>query len=52
MTDTPKRTNDATHAVWDLPVRLFHWLLAALLVSQVVTVNIGGNAMEYHMLGG
>jgi cytochrome b len=38
--------------VWDLPVRLFHWLLALLIVSQIVTVNIGGLAMEYHALGG
>jgi cytochrome b len=41
-----------TRTVWDLPVRLFHWLLVALLIAQVVTVNLGGNAMEYHMLGG
>jgi cytochrome b len=26
--------------------------LVLLLISQVVTVSIGGNAMEYHMLGG
>ncbi|MEX0960157.1 MAG: cytochrome b/b6 domain-containing protein [Burkholderiales bacterium] len=36
--------------VWDLPVRLFHWLLVALVVSQIVSV--GGLAMEYHALGG
>ncbi|MGD8790032.1 MAG: cytochrome b, partial [Burkholderiales bacterium] len=38
--------------IWDLPVRLFHWVLVGLVVSQIVTVSIGGNAMEYHMLGG
>jgi len=38
--------------VWDLPVRLFHWALVLLLVSQIVTASIGGNAMEYHKLGG
>lgn len=38
--------------VWDLPVRVFHWVLVLLIVSQIVTVSIGGNAMEYHMLGG
>lgn len=38
--------------VWDLPVRLFHWLLVALVASQIVTVSIGGLAMEYHALGG
>lgn len=38
--------------VWDLPVRVFHWLLVLLIVSQITTVSIGGNAMEYHVLGG
>jgi cytochrome b len=38
--------------VWDLPVRIFHWALVALIASQIVTVSIGGNAMEYHVLGG
>ena len=38
--------------VWDLPLRIFHWSLALLLVSQLVTASIGGNAMEYHALGG
>lgn len=41
-----------TIEVWDLPVRLFHWALVLLLVSQIVTASIGGNAMEYHKLGG
>jgi|SRR3569623_41577 len=38
--------------VWDLPVRLFHWTLAALVVAAVVTEKIGGNAMEWHFLAG
>jgi len=38
--------------VWDLPVRIFHWALALLLVGQVATAWIGGNALEYHALGG
>jgi cytochrome b len=38
--------------VWDLPLRLFHWTLAALIVVSVVTQNIGGNAMEWHFLSG
>ena len=46
---TPGHT---TTRVWDLPVRLFHWALVILIVSQIVTVSIGGNAMEYHVLGG
>jgi len=43
---------DQRARIWDLPVRLFHWALVLLVVSQIVTVNIGGNAMEYHVLGG
>lgn len=34
--------------VWDLPTRLFHWLLAATVVGSVVTAKIGGNAAEWH----
>ena len=35
--------------VWDLPTRLFHWLLAAAVVGLVVTGKVGGNALEWHM---
>ena len=38
--------------VWDLPTRLFHWLLFICVVLSFVTGNIGGNAMEYHLLSG
>jgi cytochrome b len=38
--------------VWDLPLRLFHWLLVALVVVSVVSVKIGGNAMQIHLLSG
>ena len=34
--------------VWDLPLRLFHWLLAGLVVAAYVTVELGGNWMEWH----
>jgi len=34
--------------LWDLPVRLFHWLLLVLAVGSVVTAKIGGNAMIWH----
>ena len=37
-----------TVRVWDLPTRLFHWLLAACVVGLVVTGNMGGNAMAWH----
>lgn len=37
---------------WDLPVRIFHWLLALLVLAQVATAWIGGNAMQWHARGG
>ncbi len=38
--------------VWDIPVRVFHWSLVALILWQWASASIGGNAMEYHLLGG
>ncbi|MBI5577721.1 MAG: cytochrome b/b6 domain-containing protein [Deltaproteobacteria bacterium] len=38
--------------VWDLPTRLFHWLLVLLVAISFVTVKIGGNAMQYHERSG
>ena len=38
--------------VWDLPIRLFHWLLVVCIIASFITVNIGGNAMEFHALSG
>ena len=34
--------------VWDLPTRLFHWLLAAAVIGCVVTAKVGGGAMVWH----
>jgi cytochrome b len=34
--------------VWDLPTRLFHWLLAAGVSAAVVTGKLGGNLIEWH----
>jgi len=34
--------------VWDLPTRLFHWTLAALVIGSFVTIKIGGNLMIWH----
>jgi cytochrome b len=34
--------------VWDLPTRLFHWLLVTCVVGLVVTGKVGGNATEWH----
>lgn len=37
-----------TVRIWDLPTRLFHWLLAACVVGLVITGKLGGNAMVWH----
>jgi len=34
--------------IWDLPTRLFHWLLAASVVGLIATGQVGGNAMVWH----
>ena len=39
--------------VWDLPIRLFHWVLFVLLVFQGVTGIMGGDSlMEWHVVSG
>lgn len=38
--------------VWDLPTRVFHWVLVASVVTLVVTGNVGGNWMVWHMRAG
>ena len=37
-----------TVRVWDLPTRVFHWLLALAVIGMVVTGKIGGNALAWH----
>ena len=34
--------------LWDLPTRLFHWLLVILIISAVITGNLGGSAIDWH----
>lgn len=34
--------------VWDLPTRVFHWLLALCVIAQIITGKIGGAAMTWH----
>ena len=38
--------------VWDLPVRLFHWVLVALVVFSFVTGKLGGNWLTWHFRSG
>jgi cytochrome b len=34
--------------VWDLPLRLTHWLLVGAVAAAFVSAKIGGNAMVWH----
>ncbi len=34
--------------LWDLPTRLFHWLLVILVLTSFISGKIGGNAMDWH----
>ncbi len=35
--------------IWDLPTRIFHWLLAMAVIGLIITGKIGGNAMIWHL---
>ena len=35
--------------IWDLPTRLFHWSLAAMVFGALATAWLGGNAMIWHL---
>lgn len=41
-----------TIRIWDLPTRLFHWLLVVLVVASFVTGWLGGNLIEWHARAG
>ena len=34
--------------IWDLPTRLFHWLLVMAVIGSFVSVKLGGNTMIWH----
>lgn len=38
--------------VWDLPTRIFHWLLAVLVVFSFVSAKVGGSWTEWHFRSG
>lgn len=44
---TPTAT--APVRVWDLPTRLFHWGLVLAVIGLVITGNVGGSLIEWHM---
>ena len=34
--------------LWDLPTRLFHWILALAVAASVASGQVGGNWMDWH----
>jgi len=38
--------------IWDLPTRLFHWLLAALVIFSFTTGKLGGGWLTWHFRSG
>ncbi len=44
--------NEQRIRVWDLPIRLFHWTLVALIVVSYTTAQLGGDWMQLHFWSG
>jgi len=38
--------------IWDLPTRLFHWVLVLLVTFSIVSASVGGNWLDWHMRSG
>ncbi len=34
--------------VWDLPIRLFHWLLVVCITGSFLTINLGDEFIQWH----
>lgn len=45
---TEKNSNVRIMPVWDLSLRLFHWLLAAAVISTIVLAKVGPAIMTLH----
>jgi cytochrome b len=45
-----RRNKDKVFAVkvWDIPTRLFHWVLVVLVIISITTAKSGPTAMDYH----
>jgi cytochrome b len=48
----PPVTSARSILVWDLPTRLFHWSLVALVITSFITGKAGGIWMRYHIWSG
>ena len=40
--------NNQRIRIWDLPTRLFHWMLAISVIAAIVTGKAGGNQIDWH----
>lgn len=49
MTGRASRDQKAGVRIWDLPTRLFHWVLALTLTGSWVTQELGLKWMEWHI---
>jgi len=38
-----------TYRIWDLPLRLFHWLLVITLITSYITGTLAGLWLEWHI---
>jgi cytochrome b len=51
MANNEEQRDSTSKLIWDLPVRIFHWLLPMLILLSWYTVEVSGD-MEIHMLSG
>lgn len=49
MIPEPPKSQLQPVRVWDLPTRLFHWILTLAIIGLVTTGQLGGNAMVWHI---
>jgi cytochrome b len=40
--------NSKKYRLWDLPTRLFHWLLVFAVAASIVSGQLGGNLIDWH----
>jgi cytochrome b len=49
---SPTNPSTTRIALWDLPVRIFHWSFVLAVITAIVSVQIGGEWMELHEQAG
>ena len=48
MNSSRTATDAPLRRLWDLPTRLFHWVLVGLMIGMIITGNVGGSALDWH----